>query len=183
MALTPSSMLKLGIKAPEFSLLEPASQNKISLADFNAQPILVAFICNHCPYVVLLKEAFQRFAEDYQPQGLQIIAINPNDIERYPADSPEKMVEDVTSYGYSFPYLFDETQETAARYKATCTPDFFLFDKYHKLYYRGQFDSARPNSGVSVTGVDMRVAVDNLLAGKDAPENQIPSIGCGIKWR
>ncbi len=106
-----------------------------------------------------------------------------NDVDNYPTDSPEKMIEDVKDYGYSFPYLFDETQEIATKYKAACTPDFFLFDAQHKLYYRGQFDSARPNSGIDVTGNDMRIAVDSLIAGNDAPEDQIPSVGCGIKWK
>jgi len=183
MALTPSTMLELGTQAPEFSLLDPSTQNMVSLSDFNSQPVLVAFICNHCPYVILLKEAFEQFAKDYQTQGLQVIAINANDVENYPADSPAKMAEDVKKIGYSFPYLFDETQDIAARYKAACTPDFFLFDAQHKLYYRGQFDSARPNLGVNVTGIDMRNAADNLLAGKDAPNQQIPSVGCSIKWK
>ncbi len=176
-------MLDLGTQAPEFSLLEPSTQNKVSLSDFKDQPVLIAFICNHCPYVILLKEAFEQFAKDYQTQGLQVIAINSNDVDNYPADSPEKMIEDVKDYGYSFPYLFDETQEIATKYKAACTPDFFLFDAQHKLYYRGQFDSARPNSGIDVTGNDMRIAVDSLIAGNDAPEDQIPSVGCGIKWK
>lgn len=183
MALTPSTMLELGTQAPEFSLLEPLTQNNISLSDFSGKPVLIAFICNHCPYVILLKEAIEQFAKDYQAQGLQVIAINANDIENYPADSPAMMTEDAKNYGYSFPYLFDETQEIAAKYKAACTPDFFLFDSLHKLYYRGQFDSARPNSGVEVTGTDMRNAADKLLVAKDAPIEQIPSVGCGIKWK
>ena len=183
MALTPSTMLELGTQAPEFKLLEPSTQKQVSLSDFKGQPVLVAFICNHCPYVILLKEAFEQFAKDYQAQGLQTIAINANDVENYPADSPEKMVEDVKNYGYSFPYLFDETQEIAAKYKAACTPDFFLFDSQHELYYRGQFDSARPNSGVEVTGIDMRNAANKLLATEEAPVEQIPSVGCGIKWK
>lgn len=183
MALTPSTMLELGTQAPEFSLLEPLTRNIVSLSDFTETPILVAFICNHCPYVILLKEAFEQFAKDYRAAGLQVIAINSNDVSNYPADSPEKMIEDAKNYGYSFPYLFDETQEVAAKYKAACTPDFFLFDAQHKLYYRGQFDSARPGSGVDVTGKDMRKATDNLLAGKEILEDQIPSVGCGIKWK
>lgn len=183
MALTPSTMLDLGTQAPNFSLLEPATQNKISLSDFNHQPILIAFICNHCPYVVMLKEALQQFAADYAAKELAVIAISSNDIENYPADSPEKMIEDVNHYGYSFPYLFDETQEVARAYRAACTPDFFLFDKQHKLYYRGQFDSARPTSDIDVTGLDMRNAADNLLVGNQAPLEQIPSVGCNIKWK
>lgn len=183
MALTPSTMLDLGTQAPEFTLFEPSSQNHVSLADFSNQPVLIAFICNHCPYVILLKDAFEQFTKDYKSKGLQVIAINANDVDNYPADSPDKMIEDVKSYGYSFPYLFDETQEVAANYKAACTPDFFLFDSQHKLYYRGQFDSARPNSGVAVTGVDMRNAANKLLATEEAPMEQIASVGCGIKWK
>ncbi|MEH6456619.1 MAG: thioredoxin family protein [Cocleimonas sp.] len=183
MSLTPSNMLALGTQASEFSLLEPSTQNQVSLSDFTGQPVLIAFICNHCPYVILLKEALEQFAKDYQTRGLQLIAINSNDVKNYPADSPDKMTEDVKNYGYSFPYLFDETQEVAAKYKAACTPDFFLFDANHKLYYRGQFDSARPNSGVGVTGVDMRNAAENLLEENEAPREQIPSVGCGIKWK
>lgn len=183
MALTPSTMLELGIKAPEFSLIEPLTQNIVSLSDFKGKPILVAFICNHCPYVVLLKDAFEQFTKKYQALGLNVIAINANDIENYPADSPERMIEDAKNYSYSFPYLFDETQQVATNYKAACTPDFFLFNSNHELYYRGQFDSARPNSGIEVTGNDMRKAVDDLLAGKDTPIDQTPSVGCGIKWK
>lgn len=176
-------MLALGTQAPEFTLLEPLSGIDISLSDYKSQAVLVAFISNHCPYVILLKEAFQQFAEEYQAKGLQVIAINANDIENYPDDSPEKMIVDAQSYNYNFPYLFDESQSTAAAYKAACTPDFFLFDASHSLYYRGQFDSARPGSDTEVTGIDMRNAVDSLLADKEAPEEQIPSIGCGIKWK
>ena len=176
-------MLELGTQAPEFSLIEPLTQYTVSLSDFKNTPILVAFICNHCPYVILLKEAFEQFTKDYRAKGLQVIAINANDVNNYPADSPEKMIDDAKNYGYSFPYLFDESQEVAAKYKAACTPDFFLFDAEHKLYYRGQFDSARPGSGVEVTGKDMRKAADYLLAGKEMSEDQIPSVGCGIKWK
>jgi len=183
MALTPSTMLDLDTPAPDFSLLEPLTQNLVSLSQFSGKPILIAFICNHCPYVVMLKEALQQFAKDYDTKGLAVIAINSNDIENYPADSPEKMIDDVNNYAYSFPYLFDDTQKVAKSYKAACTPDFFLFDQQHKLYYRGQFDSARPGSGTEVTGVDMRNAADNLLAYKDAPHEQIPSVGCNIKWK
>jgi len=183
MALTPSVMLALGTQAPDFSLLEPLTGNTVSLSDYKNQPVLIAFICNHCPYVILLKEAFERFANDYQKQGIKVIAINSNDVENYPQDSPEKMIEDVKEFNYSFPYLFDETQQTAQQYKAACTPDFFLFDNEHKLYYRGQFDSARPNSNIPVTGSDMKSAVDNLLNDLPSPIDQIPSVGCGIKWK
>ncbi len=183
MALTPSTMLELGTQAPQFSLIEPITGNQVSLADYNDKPVLIAFISNHCPYVILLKEALQQFADEYQSQGLELIAINANDVEKYPDDSPEKMIVDIKKYSYSFPYLFDENQSVAKAYKAACTPDFFLFDAQHKLYYRGQFDSARPNSDIKVTGIDMRNAADSLLNKDDAPETQIPSVGCSIKWK
>lgn len=183
MALTPSTMLDLGTNAPSFSLYEPLTSSNISLENYTGKPVLIAFISNHCPYVILLKNALQKFAADYQPKGIQVIAINANDIEKYPADSPDKMIEDVHQYAYSFPYLFDENQAVATAYKAACTPDFFLFDEKHTLYYRGQFDNARPNSGIEVTGSNMRDAADRLLAGSSAPIEQIPSMGCSIKWK
>ena len=176
-------MLELNTQAPTFSLIEPLTNTMVSLDDYLNQPVLIAFISNHCPYVILLKEAFQSFAQEYQAKGITVIAINANDIVNYPLDSPENMIKDAKQYNYSFPYLFDEAQSVAADYKAACTPDFFLFDAQHKLYYRGQFDNARPNSGIAVTGADMRNAADHLLAGNSAPEIQTPSIGCGIKWK
>lgn len=184
MARTPSTMLKLGTQAPNFSLIEPATGNTISLSDFKGKPVLVAFICNHCPYVVLIREAFAKFGKDYGDKGLHVIAINSNDVANYPDDSPEKMAEEVKSAGYLFPYLFDETQEVAHQYQAACTPDFFMFDADHKLYYRGQFDDARPKTDkLTVTGKDMIEAADALLASKDAPQPQKASLGCNIKWK
>lgn len=184
MARTPSTMLELGTQAPEFTLIEPATGKSISLDDFKGKPVLVAFICNHCPYVILIREAFARFAKDYMDKGLQVIAINSNDIENYPDDSPAKMIEEVKLAGYTFPYLLDETQEVARQYQAACTPDFFMFDADHKLYYRGQFDDARPNTeNAKVTGKDMNAAAGALLSGKPAPEPQKASLGCNIKWK
>ncbi len=184
MARTPSTMLELGTQAPNFSLIEPATGNTVSLADFKDKPVLIAFICNHCPYVVLIREAFAKFGKDYMDKGLQVIAINSNDVANYPDDSPEKMAEEVNSAGYVFPYLFDETQEVAHQYQAACTPDFFMFDADHKLYYRGQFDDARPKTdNLTVTGKDMIEAADALLAGKEAPQLQKASLGCNIKWK
>ena len=183
MARTPSTMLELGTPAPDFTLLDPATNKQVSLADFAGKPLLVAFICNHCPYVILIKEAFTRFAREYQDKGLEVVAINANDVANYPDDSPEKMIEDVKAFGYTFPYLFDETQQTAKAYQAACTPDFFMFDAEHNLFYRGQFDDARPNTDIPVTGKDMKNAADRLLAGKDAPEAQKASLGCNIKWK
>jgi thiol-disulfide isomerase/thioredoxin len=182
MARTPSTMLDLGTAAPVFSLLEPATGKIISLNDFAGKPVLVAFICNHCPYVVHIREAFAKFANEYQAKGLQVIAINANDVANYPDDSPEKMIEEVNNY-YSFPYLYDETQDVAKAYQAACTPDFFMFDAEHKLYYRGQFDDARPRNDEPVTGNDMIAAADALLAGQTAPADQKASLGCNIKWK
>ncbi|MEE9310613.1 MAG: thioredoxin family protein [Cocleimonas sp.] len=183
MARTPSTMLELGTAAPDFTLLDPATNQQVSLADFAGKPVLVAFICNHCPYVILIKEAFTKFAKDYQDKGIAVVAINANDVANYPDDSPEKMAEDVKEFGYTFPYLFDETQEVAHQYQAACTPDFFMFDADHKLYYRGQFDDSRPNTDIPVTGADMISAADDLLAGKPAPTEQKASLGCNIKWK
>ena len=183
MARTPSNMLKLGTTAPDFTLFNPATNQKVSLSDYKGKPILVAFICNHCPYVILIKKEFAQFAKEYKAKGLEVIAINANDVANYPDDSPEKMAEDVKAFGYSFPYLYDETQEIALAYQAACTPDFFMFDADHKLYYRGQFDDARPNQETPVTGKDMIDAADALLAGKSSPELQKPSLGCNIKWK
>jgi thiol-disulfide isomerase/thioredoxin len=183
MARTPSTMLELGTTAPDFSLIEPATNKQISLSDFAGQPLLVAFISNHCPYVILIKEEFAKFAKQYQGKGLKVVAINANDVENYPDDSPDKMIEDVKSYNYDFPYLFDETQEVASQYQAACTPDFFMFDADHKLFYRGQFDDARPNTDTPVTGADMKAAAECLLNGDVAPEIQKASLGCNIKWK
>lgn len=183
MARTPSTMLALGTPAPDFSLLEPATGKTVSLSDFKGQPLLVAFICNHCPYVIHIQQVFARFAEEYQAKGVAVVAINANDVANYPDDSPEKMIQQVNDIPYTFPYLFDESQQVAKAYQAACTPDFFLFDAKHKLYYRGQFDASRPSNDEPVTGKDMRAALDSLLAGVAAPENQSASLGCNIKWK
>ncbi len=183
MARTPSNMLELGTQAPDFSLLNPATQEQVSLSDYKDKPVIIAFICNHCPYVILIKEVFAKLAKEFQKKGVEVIAINANDVANYPEDSPEKMLEDSQKYNYSFAYLYDETQEVAQQYKAACTPDLYLFDADHKLYYRGQFDDARPNKDIPVTGIDLQNAVESLLAGKPSPENQKPSLGCNIKWK
>ena len=183
MARTPSTMLELGTSAPDFDLLDPVTQKQVKLSDFKGQPLLVAFICNHCPYVIMIKEAFTAFAKEYQGKGLKVVAINANDVANYPDDSPEKMAEDSKTFGYTFPYLYDESQEVALQYQAACTPDFFMFDADHKLYYRGQFDSSRPNTDIEVTGEDMKNATDLLLLGKPSPEAQKASLGCNIKWK
>lgn len=183
MARTPSTMLALGTSAPDFSLPEPATGKTVALKDFQDQPMLVAFICNHCPYVLHIQTAFARLAEEYQAKGVAIVAINANDVANYPDDSPENMVQQVNDVPYTFPYLFDESQQIAKAYQAACTPDFFVFDVEHKLYYRGQFDASRPRNDEPVTGQDMRDALDSLLVGMAAPENQLASLGCNIKWK
>ena len=183
MARTPSTMLALGTIAPDFPLPEPATGKTVALKDFQGKPLLVAFICNHCPYVLHIREVFARLAEEYQAKGIAVVAINANDVANYPDDSPEKMIEQVNDAPYTIPYLYDESQQVAKAYQAACTPDFFLFDAKHQLYYRGQFDDSRPKNDVPVTGKDMRAAMDNLLAGMAAPENQVASLGCNIKWK
>ena len=183
MALTPSTMLPLGTAAPDFKL--PDTGGKIvSLADFKGQPaLLVIFICNHCPYVIHIRAGLAQLARDYLPRNVGIVGINSNDAENYPADSPDKMKEEAKKAGYIFPYLYDETQAVAKSYRAACTPDIFLFDKNQRLVYRGQFDASRPDNGIPVTGNDLRAALDAVLAGKAVSEQQIPSIGCNIKWK
>jgi len=182
-ARVPSTMLELGTVAPDFALLEPASGNTVSLSDFSGKPLVVVFICNHCPFVKLIADKMAETAAEFQRQGVGFVAINSNDVANYPDDSPEKMVEFINEYSAAFPYLFDETQEVAKAYRAACTPDFYLFDAAHKLAYRGQFDAARPGNEQPVTGADLRAAVNAVLAGQPATEAQIPSLGCNIKWK
>ena len=183
MARTPSNMLALHTPAPDFALIEPATGLIVRLSDFIGKPILVAFICNHCPYVIQIREVFAQMASEYQKRGIAVVAINSNDVTNYPDDSPENMTHAVKEFGYTFPYLFDETQAVAHAYQAACTPDLYLFDREHRLYYRGQFDDARPSNAVSVTGVDLRHALDCVLANQPAPTVQKPSLGCNIKWK
>lgn len=184
MAAVKSTMLDLGTEAPHFSLNDVVSGKTYSPKGFKGnKAFLVMFICNHCPYVKLIKEALVDYASDYMPKGVGIVAISSNDVENYPEDSPEKMKEDAQKYGYPFPYLYDEDQAAAKAYMAACTPDFFLFDENHQLVYRGQFDNSRPNNGVDPTGIDLREATDKNLTGKSISDNQTPSIGCNIKWK
>lgn len=184
MALKHSRMTALGASAPGFALHDVVSGRTVALADFAAAPaLLVAFICNHCPYVRHLREGFVRFALEYQPRGLAIVALSANDAEAYPDDAPQAMAQVASEAGFSFPYLYDETQAVARAYEAICTPDFFLFDRQRRLAYRGRFDDSRPGSGVPVTGADLRAAADAVLAGAPAPVDQQPSMGCSIKWK
>lgn len=186
MVATASTMLALGTPAPKFSL--PDTDGNIVTIDGYAdnaetKGLLVAFICNHCPYVIHLAPELAKIADDYADQGLKVAAISSNDVDNYPQDSPELMKYEKANRGYNFPYLYDEDQSVAKEYRAACTPDFFLFDGDLKLAYRGQLDESRPKNDIPVTGQDMRAAVEAILAGNSAPENQVPSIGCNIKWK
>jgi peroxiredoxin len=183
MAATPSTMLPLGTAAPTFDLPDTTSGERVKLGDFVGRPLLVMFLCNHCPFVKHVRAEIARIGRDFSRRGLGIVAISSNDVENYPDDSPEKMREEAQSAGYTFPYLFDETQEVAKAYRAACTPDFYVFDRAHGLAYRGQLDDSRPKSGGPVTGSDLRAALEAVLAGRPAPERQMPSIGCNIKWK
>ncbi|MYA12916.1 MAG: thioredoxin family protein [Gemmatimonadetes bacterium] len=184
MALVPSTMLALGTPAPDFSLPEPATGEAVSLSDFDgAAALLVVFLSNHCPFVKHLANHFAGVAAEYQGRGVAVVGINANDITTHPDDSPEKMKEEVARRGYTFPYLFDGSQEVAKAYRAACTPDFFLFGADGKLAYRGQYDASRPSLGVPVTGRDLRAAIDAVLAGEAPAAEQVPSVGCNVKWR
>lgn len=183
MAQTPSTMLDIGTRAPEFSLMDTVSGNSVSLSDFGGKPLLVVFSCNHCPYVLHILDSFTAFANSAQQRGLAVVMISANDVAGYPDDSPEKMAALAERQGFEFPYLYDESQQVALAYRAACTPDFFLFDADHRLVYRGQYDGARPGNSVAVDGSDMRAAVDALIDGAEISAQQIPSVGCNIKWR
>jgi len=157
---------------------------EVSLSDFaDAPALLVIFMCNHCPYVVHVADALAELTNEYLQRGVAVVGISSNDVAAHPADSPEQMVAEAEERGYRFPYLYDETQEVAKSYHAACTPEFFGFDGEQKLAYRGQMDSSRPDSGVPVTGEDLRAALDAVLAGQDPAETQTPSLGCNIKWK
>jgi len=180
----PSTMLELGSEAPAFTLEEPATGRTVSLDDFAGAPaLIVAVLSNHCPFVKHIADDLAAFAHDYMEKGAAMLAINANDVAKYPADTPEKMAEEVEARGYPFPYLFDESQEVVKALRAACTPDFFLFDGARRLVYRGQFDSSRPSLDVPVTGADLRAACDAVLAGESPSQEQIPSVGCNIKWK
>ncbi|MGI9427255.1 MAG: thioredoxin family protein [Bythopirellula sp.] len=183
MVRTPSTMLPLGTTAPDFSLMNVDGQ-LVSLSDFDDAPaLLVIFMCNHCPYVIHVADHLAQLAQEYLGRGVAVVGISSNDVANYPADSPEQMVAEAEARGYVFPYLYDETQEVAKSYHAACTPDFFLFDASKRLVYRGQLDSSRPDSGIPVTGEDLRGALDAVLAGNTPADDQTPSLGCNIKWK
>jgi peroxiredoxin len=183
MARTPSTMLALGTPAPDFRL--PDFDGRMhALEDFRASPaLLVAFICNHCPFVKHIRGEFAAFAREYASRGLAVVAINSNDLEAYPQDGPDAMRQEAAELGYGFAYLVDESQVVAKAYRAACTPDFFLFDTQRRLAYRGQFDDSRPGNNKPVTGADLRAAAESTLAGGRPAAEQFPSLGCNIKWR
>lgn len=183
MALTASTMLEIGTTAPDFSLAAPDG-SIFSLAEQSIEKgLLVIFMCNHCPYVIHIREKLVEKIRDYQQQGITVVAINANDYSAHPDDSPEKMARDSRQHGFTFPYLVDEEQQVARAYRAACTPDPFLFDSEKKLVYRGQFDSARPGNTSPVTGADLSRAVAQLIGGETIPADQQPSMGCNIKWK
>lgn len=176
-------MLPLGTMAPDFALTN-VDGRVVTLKDFaGSKGLLVAFICNHCPFVVHIRSEFAQFARDYQAKGIAVVGISSNDAAAYPQDGPDQMKLEAESAGYTFPYLFDGSQAVAKAYRAACTPDLFLFDGGHRLVYRGQFDDSRPSNKLPVNGQHLRAACDAVLAGKLIENAQRPSIGCNIKWR
>lgn len=184
MALTPSNILPLGTQAPDFQLPDVRSGKMIHLEEIKSeQATVIMFICNHCPYVKHVKNELVRLAQDYQPKGVSFAAISANDVTQYPEDSPERMKKIANEWGFTFPYLYDETQETARAYDAACTPDFYIFDKKLQLVYHGQLDDSRPKNNKPVTGRDIRRALDAVLSGKEVNKEQVPSVGCNIKWK
>ena len=184
MARTPSTMVELGIKAPDFILPDTVSGKQLSLNDIKGEiATMIMFICNHCPFVKHVNQELVKLANDYKTKGIGFVAISSNDAINYPDDAPELMTRVAKELKYPFPYLYDETQETAKAYDAACTPDFFIYDKDLHLVYRGQLDDSRPGNELPVTGKDIRHALDCLINNRPVPQEQRPSIGCNIKWK
>lgn len=184
MALTPSNMLELGIKAPDFSLINVMDGKKITFRDISGpNGTLVMFLCKHCPYVIHVEPELKRLTTDYLQHGIGMVAISSNDIIKYPQDSPEHMREQALKLGFTFPYLFDKEQSVARDYAAACTPDFYLFDSEDLLVYRGRLDESRPGNDFPLTGKDLRVAIEAVINNKSVPSIQYPSMGCNIKWK
>ncbi|MEM9648251.1 MAG: thioredoxin family protein [Bacteroidota bacterium] len=183
MARTPSNMLALGTKAPDFKLTDTLSDRELTLQELAGEKgTVIMFICNHCPFVIHVNPEISKLGKEYQSKGIGFVAISSNDVVNYPQDAPHLMKQNAKDEGYSFPYLYDETQEVAKAYDAACTPDFYLFDGHLQLVYRGQLDDSRPGNGIPLTGNDLRSALDALLTGNEISRNQKPSIGCNIKW-
>jgi peroxiredoxin len=179
-----SAMVRIRTPAPAFALPRADGSGDVSLGDYSSAPaLLVAFLCVHCPYVKNMEVEFGEFGREYEAKGLVVLGISCNDVEAYPDDAPEQMVAQARRVGFTFPYLYDESQEVALEFKATGTPDLFLYDKNRKLAYRGQFDESRPSNGLEPTGHDLRLAADLVLAGKRVPEPHAPSLGCSLKWK
>ncbi len=184
MALTESNPFPLGTQAPDFTLPDTVSGHDLSLQEIRSDKgTVIMFICNHCPYVVHINSVLVNLVKEYQDKGISFVGISANDAKRYPADGPVEMAKLAVSEGFTFPYLYDETQEVAKAYDAACTPEFYVFDQDMKLVYHGQMDEARPGNGQTVNGKDLRNALDLLLDGKPIPKDQKPGIGCGIKWK
>ena len=184
MALTESTMLALGTAAPEFQLPDVVTGKTVALTSFADRPtLLVMFLCRHCPYVQHVQAELARLARDYQARGVGLVGISANDAEHYPDDAPHRLAEWATAQGFTFPLLYDASQQTAQAYTAACTPDFFVFDKARRLVYRGQLDDSRPGNGKPLTGRDLRAALDAVLAGTLPAQEQRPSVGCNIKWK
>jgi len=183
MVQTPSTMMPIGTSAPDLRLREPATAKIWTLADFHSPTLVVMFICNHCPFVIHVRDEITRIAAEYGARGVDFVAINANSMESHPQDGPEHMAALARDMGWKFPFLFDETQEVAKAYHAACTPDFFVFDRERKLFYRGQMDDSRPSINKPVTGNDLRGALDAAIVGRRPPVDQKPSIGCNIKWK
>lgn len=182
MVRTLSQMVELGSKCPDFSLGDTEGET-VSRSDFDGKPLLVIFMCNHCPYVRHIREKLAEVTSKWIDGGVGVVAINSNDVDQYPDDSPENMKAEKHEFGYHFPYLFDETQEVAQAFKAACTPDFFLYDREHKLAYRGQFDDARPANAVPVSGIDLEKALRAVMEERPVDTPQQPAMGCNIKWK
>lgn len=183
MVMTASQMLSLGTEAPAFRLPDPAGK-MVSLDDYpEAKAYLVVFMCNHCPFVQHMRAELAALGRELPARGGVMVGINSNDAEKYPQDSPSRMADEAATYGYTFPYLVDADQDVAKAYRAACTPDFFLFDGDRKLVYRGQLDDSRPSNGKPVTGADLRAAIEAVLEGREVSPEQVPSIGCNIKWK
>jgi thiol-disulfide isomerase/thioredoxin len=176
-------MLELETRAPDFSLPDAVTGRNVSRADFEGRPLLVMFLCNHCPFVRHVRAKLAEIGAVFQEKGIGVVAINANDVATHPEDSPEKMKAEAREAGYTFPYLFDETQKVAQDFRAACTPDFYLFDRHHRLVYRGQLDDSRPGNDVEVTGHDLVAAAELMIGGATIPTDQKPSLGCNIKWK